>query len=69
MMKKLRIAVIGCNNMGTKHINILRENFADEVEIAGILNRNTTQEKASKLGVHGFDSIDEIKLETTNANC
>lgn len=66
-MKKLRIAVIGCNNMGAKHIDILRENFADEIEIAGILNRNTTQEKASKLGVHGFDNIDEINLETADA--
>lgn len=66
-MKKLRIAIIGCQNMGTKHFNILQEYFADEVEISGILNRNTTKEKAAELGVHGFNSLDEINPQTTDA--
>lgn len=66
-MMKIRIAIIGCNNMGTKHLNILRENFADEVEISGILNRTTTKEKAAELGVHGFNSLDEINPQTTDA--
>lgn len=66
-MKKIRLAIIGCNNMGTKHLNVLRENFADEVEISGILNRTTTKEKAAELGVHGFNSLDEINSQTTDA--
>ena len=37
-MDKLRIAVVGCNNMGKKHVAVLRGHFADRVEIAGILN-------------------------------
>lgn len=66
-MKKLRIAIIGCNNMGSKHIKVLRENFADEVEIAGILNRRTTAEKAAELGVHGFNNLDEINKDNVDA--
>lgn len=66
-MKKLRIAIVGCNNMGSKHCNILRENFGDEVEIAGILNRHTTAEKAAELGVHGFNNLDEINKDDVDA--
>ena len=66
-MTKLRIAVIGCNNMGSKHIKCLRENFPEEVEIVGILNRNSTRQKAAELNVPAFSSIDDITQENIDA--
>ena len=44
-MGKIKIAIIGCNNMGQKHLKTLRENFADRVEIVGILN--STEESSA----------------------
>ncbi len=66
-MKKLRIAIVGCNNMGKKHLECLRSNFADEVEISGILNNKTTKEKAAELGVHAFENLEAINKENTDA--
>ena len=66
-MTKLKIAVIGCNNMGGKHIRVLRENFAAETEVVGILNRSTTKEKAAELGVGVFNNLDEITRENCDA--
>lgn len=61
-MKKLRIAIIGCKKMGSKHLKCLQDNFGDEVEIAGILNSTpqSTKEKAQELGVPYFNSLQEI---------
>ncbi len=66
-MSKIRIAIVGCNNMGKKHLDCLRNNFADEVEISGILNNKTTKEKAAELGVHGFENLEAISKENTDA--
>lgn len=37
-MKKVRVAIVGCKNMGRKHLAVLQKYFADKVKIAGILN-------------------------------
>ena len=68
-MKKLRIAIIGCNNMGVKHLNILQEHFADKVKIAGILNSciESSERKAKELGVPFFANMDEIKESKVDA--
>ena len=68
-MTKLKVAIIGCKNMGRKHLNILREHFADEVEIAGILNSRpeTTTAAAKELGVKAFASLDDITLQNVDA--
>lgn len=66
-MSKIRIAIVGCNNMGKKHLDSLQSNFADEVEISGILNNKTTKEKAAELGVHGFENLEAISKENTDA--
>jgi predicted dehydrogenase len=44
-MCKLKVAIIGCRNMGQKHLKTLREDFADQVEIAGILNVQTDKKE------------------------
>lgn len=68
-MAKLRIAIVGCNNMGRKHLTLLREYFADEVEIAGILNSTaeSSARKAAELDVPYFSSLDEIILQYVDA--
>lgn len=55
-MDKLRIAVVGCNNMGKKHVAVLRGHFADRVEIAGILNSSveSSARVAAELNVPYF---------------
>lgn len=62
MMKKLRIAIVGCNNMGRKHLDILRQDFSDEVEIAGIINScpESSARRAAELQVPYFRNLDEI---------
>lgn len=69
MMSKLRIAIIGCRNMGQKHLRTLREDFADQVEIAGILNSSleTTKARALELNVPYFTNIDEINKGNVDA--
>lgn len=68
-MTKLKIAIIGCKNMGRKHLRILRENFADKAELAGILNSQpqSTMAAAEELNVKAFGSLDEITLQTVDA--
>ena len=66
-MSKLRIAIVGCNNMGKKHLECLRNNFADDVEISGILNNKTTKERAAELGVHAFENLETINKKNTDA--
>lgn len=67
-MKKLRIAIVGCRKMGCRHLKVLRENFADQVEIAGILNSTAerTRQKAEELGVPAFSSLEEITPDTVD---
>lgn len=58
----LKIAIVGCNNMGKKHLDVLQENYAGEVEIAGIMNSTpeSSKKKALELNVSYFNSLDEI---------
>ena len=68
-MKKLRIAIIGCKNMGRKHLSCLQEHFADRVKISGILNSTftSTQIAAQELGVRAFEGIQKINHKNTDA--
>jgi len=68
-MRKLKIAIIGCRNMGQKHLKTLRENFADTVEIVGILNSSlaSTKARAAELDVPYFTSLDEINKKNVDA--
>ena len=68
-MDKIRIAIVGCKNMGRKHLKILREKFADEVEIVGILNSSAESSKqcGTELSVPYFTSIDEINKSNVDA--
>ena len=66
-MSKIKVAIVGCNNMGKKHLSCLQNNFADEVEISGILNNKTTKETAAELGVYAFENLDAINKENTDA--
>lgn len=68
-MDKLKIAIIGCRNMGQKHLNILRENFADTVEVVGILNSTpeSSANRAAELNVPYFTNIDEINKDNVDA--
>lgn len=68
-MDKLRIAVVGCKNMGKKHVSVLRGHFADRVEIAGILNSSaeSSARVAAELNVPYFKNLDDIDRETADA--
>ncbi|MBR2033969.1 MAG: Gfo/Idh/MocA family oxidoreductase, partial [Alphaproteobacteria bacterium] len=68
-MKKLRIAIVGCKNMGRKHLSCLQEHFADRVKISGILNSTftSTQIAAQELGVRAFEGIQKINHKNTDA--
>lgn len=68
-MNKLNIAIIGCRNMGQKHLKTLRENFADTVEIAGILTSSpeSSARRAAELNVPYFTDIDDIDLSKVDA--
>lgn len=68
-MKKLRVVIIGCRNMGQKHLKTLREDFADTVEVAGILNSTleSTRKRAEELNVAYFTNIDEITKDKVDA--
>ena len=68
-MRKLRIAIIGCKNMGCKHLNVLRECFADKVKIAGILNSTpqSTLAAAQELNVPALESLEKISKRRVDA--
>ena len=68
-MKKLRIAIVGCKNMGKKHLNCLRNNFADRVRVVGILNSTTesTQKTARELEVEALKSLKKISKRKIDA--
>ena len=69
VMGKLRIAIIGCKNMGQKHLKTLREDFADTVEVVGILNSTpeTSAQRAAELNVAYFTDIDEVTKDNVDA--
>lgn len=69
MMKKLRVAIIGCKNMGRKHLAVLREHFADRVKIAGILNSTpeSTAAAAAELGVPALESLKNLNRRKIDA--
>lgn len=68
-MDKVRIAIIGCGNMGKKHLKALRENLSDKVEVAGILNSSLESSKrcANELNIPYFTSLDEITKAKVDA--
>lgn len=68
-MNKIRIAIIGCKNMGRKHLNVLRENFAEETEVVGIMNSSpeSSAKCAAELNVPYFTDIDEINKDNVDA--
>ena len=68
-MRKLRIAIIGCRNMGRKHLNVLRGYFADRVKIAGILNSTpqSTLAAAQELRVPALESLEKISRRRVDA--
>ena len=68
-MNKLRVAIIGCRNMGQKHLKTLRENFSDEAEVVGILNSSpeSSAQRAAELNVPYFTNIDEITKDRVDA--
>lgn len=68
-MKKLKIAIIGCKNMGRKHLKVLRECFADRVKIAGILNSTpqSTLAAAQELDVPALESLEKISKRRVDA--
>ena len=68
-MNKLKMAIIGCRNMGQKHLNTLRESFADTVEVVGILNSTpeSSARRAAELNVPYFTDIAEINKDKVDA--
>ena len=68
-MKKIRIAVVGCKNMGSKHIKCLHENYAEDVTIAGILNSTpqSSAAKAKELDVPYFEKPADINKRRADA--
>lgn len=68
-MRRLRIAIVGCKNMGKKHLNCLRNNFADRVRVVGILNSTTesTQKTARELEVEALESLEKISKRKIDA--
>ncbi len=69
MTKKIRIAIIGCNNMGQKHLKVLREKFSEQVEIVGILNSTpeSSKRRAEELNLPYFKNIDDINPQNVDA--
>jgi len=68
-MNKLKIVIIGCKNMGQKHLRTLREDFSDVVEVVGILNSSpeSSARRAAELNVPYFTNIDEIDKSKVDA--
>lgn len=67
-MGKIKIAIIGVKNMGKKHLKVLQNYFADEVEIAGIVNSTpeSSQARAEELGVPYFKTLSEITKDNVD---
>ncbi len=65
----IRIAIIGCKNMGRKHFNVIKTYFNDQADVVGILNssKESTERTASELGVTAFESPDCITKENVDA--
>ena len=55
--------------MGRKHLNVLRDCFADKIKIAGILNSTpqSTLAAAQKLGVTPLESLEKISKRRVDA--
>jgi len=68
-MTKVKIAIVGCKNMGQKHLKNLRENFADTTEVVGIINSTlqSSAQRAAELNVPYFTDIDEITKDRVDA--
>lgn len=68
-MKKVHIAIVGCKNMGRKHLAVLQKHFADEVKIAGILNSTaeSTAKAAAELQVPAFTELKDINHRKVDA--
>ena len=68
-MKKIRVAVVGCKNMGSKHVKCLLDKFSDDVKIAGILNSTpqSSAAKAEELGVPYFEKLADINKRRVDA--
>ncbi len=68
-MKKVRVAIVGCKNMGRKHLAVLQKYFADKVKIAGILNSTaeSTAKAASELQVPAFTELKDINHRKADA--
>lgn len=51
-MGKIRLAIIGCGNMGKKHLSVLQSLYTSKVEISGILNSSlaSSEKTAKELG-------------------
>ncbi|MBE6451886.1 MAG: Gfo/Idh/MocA family oxidoreductase [Alphaproteobacteria bacterium] len=69
MPRKLRIGIIGCKNMGQKHLACLQSDFADCVRVVGILNSSveSTQKTAKELKINPFDGIMDINRRKVDA--
>lgn len=68
-MKKIRVAIVGCKNMGSKHVKCLLDKFSDDVKIAGILNSTpqSSAAKAEELGVPYFEKFADINKRRVDA--
>lgn len=68
-MKKIRVAVVGCKNMGSKHVKCLLDKFSGDVKIAGILNSTpqSSAAKAEELGVPYFEKLADINKRRVDA--
>lgn len=67
-MTKLRVAIVGCRNMGGKHLSCLNQNFPQDTVISGILNSTpqSSRTKAQELAVSYFDNLDDITSQNTD---
>lgn len=65
----IRLAIVGCRNMGKKHLEIIRENFSNETEVVGILNstKESTVAVATEVGVKALESLDDINKDSVDA--
>lgn len=65
----IRIAIVGCKNMGRKHFNVIKTYFNDQATVVGVLNssKKSTERTASELGVSAFESLDDITKENVDA--
>lgn len=65
----IRIAIVGCKNMGRKHFNVIKTHFNEQATVVGILNssKESTEKTASELGVTAFESFDDITKDSVDA--